>query len=158
MCLFLMEYNGVQVEIGINMFVEIWQIDFIVCMVGMDECQCLENIDIFGVVVFFGDGYLVGKSGNQFYVIKGIGYVVGLCIMFVVNLNIIVIIRLVKVWLDVCWIGMFISVWGVQFCIMVVDNLVDYVQNGVQYYVFVVVGIDENGNIMDLCLKGMLNE
>ncbi|QUJ08768.1 hypothetical protein KCP77_08400 [Salmonella enterica subsp. enterica] len=35
---------------------------------GMDERQRTENIDIFGAAA--GDGYLVGKSGNQFYVTK----------------------------------------------------------------------------------------
>ncbi|EPM9308522.1 tail fiber protein [Salmonella enterica subsp. enterica serovar Newport] len=42
--------------------------------------------------------------------------------------------------------------------ITVADNLADYVQNGVQHYVFAVAGIDENGNITDLRPKGTLNE
>ncbi|ORG07382.1 phage tail protein, partial [Salmonella enterica subsp. enterica serovar Typhimurium] len=64
----------------------------------------------------------------------------------------------VKVWLDVCWTGTLTSVWGVQSRITVADNLADYVQNGVQHYVFAVAGIDENGNITDLRPKGTLNE
>lgn len=75
---FLMEYNGAQAETGINTPAETWQIDFTARMAGMDERQRLENIDIFGAAAFFGDGYLVGKSGNQFYVTKGTGYVAGL--------------------------------------------------------------------------------
>ncbi len=47
---------------------------------------------------------------------------------------------------------------GVQSRITVADNLADYVQNGVQHYVFAVAGIDENGNITDLRPKGTLNE
>ncbi|MBJ4234713.1 tail fiber protein, partial [Salmonella enterica subsp. enterica serovar Rissen] len=62
------------------------------------------------------------------------------------------------VWLDVCWTGTLTSVWGVQSRITVADNLADYVQNGVQHYVFAVAGIDENGNITDLRPKGTLNE
>ncbi|HCJ3998465.1 TPA: tail fiber protein, partial [Salmonella enterica] len=46
----------------------------------------------------------------------------------------------------------------VQSRITVADNLADYVQNGVQHYVFAVAGIDENGNITDLRPKGTLNE
>ncbi|ECF1694167.1 phage tail protein, partial [Salmonella enterica subsp. enterica serovar Montevideo] len=42
--------------------------------------------------------------------------------------------------------------------ITVADSLADYVQNGVQHYVFAVAGIDENGNITDLRPKGTLNE
>ncbi|HFG5421675.1 TPA: phage tail protein [Salmonella enterica subsp. enterica serovar Java] len=155
---FLMEYNGAQAETGINTPAETWQIDFTARMVGMDERQRLENIDIFGAAAFFGDGYLVGKSGNQFYVTKGTGYVAGLRTMLAENRNITVTTRPVKVWLDVCWTGTLTSVWGVQSRITVADNLADYVQNGVQHYVFAVAGIDENGNITDLRPKGTLNE
>ncbi|EDM2936238.1 phage tail protein, partial [Salmonella enterica subsp. enterica serovar Newport] len=118
----------------------------------------LENIDIFGAAAFFGDGYLVGKSGNQFYVTKGTGYVAGLRTTLAENLNITVTTRPVKVWLDVCWTGTLTSVWGVQSRITVADNLADYVQNDIQHYVFAVAGIDENGNITDLRPKGTLNE
>ncbi|EBE5426071.1 phage tail protein [Salmonella enterica subsp. enterica serovar Enteritidis] len=155
---FLMEYNGAQAETGINTPAESWQIDFTARMAGMDERQRLENIDIFGAAAFFGDGYLVGKSGNQFYVTKGTGYVAGLRTTLAENLNITVTTRPVNVWLDVCWTGTLTSVWGVQSRITVADNLADYVQNGVQHYVFAVAGIDENGNITDLRPKGTLNE
>ncbi|EAP2252851.1 phage tail protein [Salmonella enterica] len=155
---FLMEYNGAQAETGINTPAETWQIDFTARMAGMDERHRLENIDIFGAAAFFGDGYLVGKSGNQFYVTKGTGYVAGLRTTLAENLNITVTTRPVKVWLDVCWTGTLTSVWGVQSRITVADNLADYVQNGVQHYVFAVAGIDENGNITDLRPKGTLNE
>ncbi len=155
---FLMEYNGAQAETGINTPAETWQIDFTARMAGMDERQRLENIDIFGAAAFFGDGYLVGKSGNQFYVTKGTGYVAGLRATLAENLNITVTTRPVKVWLDVCWTGTLTSVWGVQSRITVADNLADYVQNGVQHYVFAMAGIDENGNITDLRPKGTLNE
>ncbi|EAV6568068.1 phage tail protein [Salmonella enterica] len=155
---FLMEYNGAQAETGINTPAESWQIDFTARMAGMDERQRLENIDIFGAAAFFGDGWLVGKSGNQFYVTKGTGYVAGLRTTLAENRNITVTTRPVKVWLDVCWTGTLTSVWGVQSRITVADNLADYVQNGVQHYVFAVAGIDENGNITDLRPKGTLNE
>ncbi|EHJ6889450.1 phage tail protein [Salmonella enterica subsp. enterica serovar Rubislaw] len=155
---FLMEYNGAQAETGINTPAESWQIDFTARMAGMDERQRLENIDIFGAAAFFGDGWLVGKSGNQFYVTKGTGYVAGLRTTLAENLSITVTTRPVKVWLDVCWTGTLTSVWGVQSRITVADNLADYVQKGVQHYVFAVAGIDENGNITDLRPKGTLNE
>lgn len=109
---FLMEYNGAQAETGINTPAETRQIDFTARMAGMDERQRLENIDIFGAAAFFGDGYLVGKSGNQFYVTKGTGYVAGLRTTLAENLNITVTTKPVKVWLDVCWTGTLTSVWG----------------------------------------------
>ncbi|EJO2469630.1 phage tail protein [Salmonella enterica] len=154
----LMEYSGAREATEITTPAETWQIDFTARLAAMDERQRLENIDIFGAAAFFGDGYLVGKSGNQFYVTKGTGYVAGLRTTLAENLNITVTTRPVKVWLDVCWTGTLTSVWGVQSRITVADNLADYVQNGLQHYVFVVAGIDENGNITDLRPKGTLNE
>ncbi|EBX1624055.1 phage tail protein [Salmonella enterica] len=154
----LMEYSGAREATEITTPAETWQIDFTARLAAMDERQRLENIDIFGAAAFFGDGYLVGKSGDQFYVTKGTGYVAGLRTTLAENLNITVTTRPVKVWLDVCWTGTLTSVWGVQSRITVADNLADYVQNGVQHYVFAVAGIDENGNITDLRPKGTLNE
>ncbi|ECU0666047.1 phage tail protein [Salmonella enterica] len=154
----LMEYSGAREATEITTPAETWQIDFTARLAAMDERQRLENIDIFGAAAFFGDGYLVGKSGNQFYVTKGTGYVAGLRATLAENLNITVTTKPVKVWLDVCWTGTLTSVWGVQSRITVADNLADYVQNGLQHYVFAVAGIDENGNITDLRPKGTLNE
>lgn len=155
---FLMEYNGAQAETGINTPAETWQIDFTARMAGIDERQRLENADIYGAAAFFGDGYLVGKIGNQYFVTKGTGYVAGLRTSLAENQNITVTTKPVKVWLDVCWTGALTSVWNVQRKITVVENLADYVQNGVQHYVFAVASIDVNGNITDLRPKGALNE
>ena len=155
---FLMEYNGAQTETGITTPAETWQIDFTARMAGMDERQRLENADIYGAAAFFGDGYLVGKTGNQFFVTKGTGYVAGLRTSLAANQNITVTTKPVKVWLDVCWTGSLTSVWNAQCKITVAENLADYVQNGVQHYVFAVASIDVNGNITDLRPKGTLNE
>ncbi|MEB1038203.1 phage tail protein, partial [Citrobacter freundii] len=155
---FLMEYNGAQTETGINTPAETWQIDFTARMAGMDERQRLENTDIYGAAAFFDDGWLVGKTGNQFFVTKGTGYVAGLRTSLAENQNITVTTKPVKVWLDVCWTGALTSVWNAQCKITVAENLADYVQNGVQHYVFAVASIDVNGNITDLRPKGTLNE
>ena len=155
---FLMEYNGAQAETGINTPAETWQIDFTARMAGMDERQRLENADIYGAAAFFGDGYLLGKTGNQYFVTKGTGYVAGLRTSLAENQNITVTTKPVKVWLDVCWMGSLTSVWNVQRKITVAENLADYVQNGEQHYVFAVASIDVNGNITDLRPKGALNE
>lgn len=155
---FLMEYNGAQTETGITTPAETWQIDFTARMAGMDERQRLENTDIYGAAAFFGDGWLVGKTGNQFFVTKGTGYVAGLRTSLADNQNITVTTKPVKVWLDVCWTGALTSIWNVQSKITVAENLADYVQNGVQHYVFAVASIDVNGNITDLRPKGTLNE
>ncbi|KAF1367125.1 phage tail protein [Yokenella regensburgei] len=155
---FLMEYNGAQSETGINTPAETWQIDFTARMAGMDERQRRENIDIYGAAAFFGDGYLVGKIGNQFYVTAGAGYVAGLRSQLDANQNVTVTTKPVLVWLDVCWTGTLASVWSVQSKLTVAESLADYEQNGVKHYVFSLASIDANGAITDLRPKGTLGE
>lgn len=155
---FLMEYNGAQAETGINTPAETWQIDFTARMAGMDERQRLENIDLYGAAAFLGNGYLVAKSGSQYYVTAGTGYVRGLRAQLAANQNITITAKPVNVWLDVAWTGTLTSAWGVTSKITVAANQADYVQNGVQHYVFAVASIDESGNITDLRPKGTLNE
>lgn len=155
---FLMEFTGAQTETAINTPAETWQIDFTARMAGMDERQRLENIDLYGASAFFGDGWLVGKTGNQFFVTKGAGYVAGLRAVLAANQNITVTTKPVKIWLDVCWTGALTSVWAVQGKVTVAANLSDYEQNGVKHYVFALASIDANGNITDLRPKGTLGE
>ncbi|MBJ8797823.1 phage tail protein [Citrobacter freundii] len=155
---FLMEFTGAQTETAINTPAETWQIDFTARMAGMDERQRLENTDLYGTAAFFGDGWLVGKTGNQFFVTKGAGYVAGLRAVLAANQNITVTTKPVKVWLDVCWTGALTSVWAVQGKVTVAANLSDYEQNGVKHYVFALASIDANGNITDLRPKGTLGE
>lgn len=155
---FLMEFTGAQTETAINTPAETWQIDFTARMAGMDERQRQENIDIYGAAAFFGDGWLVGKSGNQYFVSKGAGYVAGLRAGLTANQNITVTTKPVKVWLDVCWTGSLVSVWAVQSKVTIAANLADYVQNGVQHYVFALASIDANGDITDLRPKGSLDD
>lgn len=155
---FLMEYNGAQTETGINTPAETWQIDFTARMAGMDERQRLENNDLYGAAAFLGNGYLAAKNGSQYFVTAGAGYVRGLRAELAANQNITVTIKPVKVWLDVAWTGALTSTWAVSSKITVAANLADYVQNGVQHYVFAVASIDASGNITDLRPKGTLNE
>ncbi|WP_260398959.1 phage tail protein [Enterobacter hormaechei] len=155
---FLMEYNGAQAETGINTPAETWQIDFTARMVGMDERQRLENIDLYGAAAFLGNGWLVAKNGSQYFVTAGAGYVRGLRAQLAANQNITVATTPVKVWVDVAWTGTLTSAWGVASKITVAATLADYVQNGVQHYVFAVASIDASGNITDLRPKGSLND
>ncbi|EOV9646823.1 phage tail protein [Cronobacter malonaticus] len=153
---FLMEYNGAQAETGINTPAETWQIDFTARLAGMDERQRLENIDVFGAAAFMGDGWLVGKAGTQYFVTPGIGYVQGLRAQLAASQNITVTTKPVKVWLDLSWEGSLVSTWQVKSKVTVAASLADYVQNGVQHYVFALASIDANGVITDLRPKGSL--
>ncbi|KAB0913073.1 phage tail protein [Cronobacter sakazakii] len=155
---FLMEYNGAQAETGINTPAETWQIDFTARLAGMDERQRLENIDVFGAAAFLGDGWLVGKTGTQYFVTPGTGYVQGLRAQLAASQNITVTTKPVKVWLDVSWEGSLVSSWQVKSKVTVAANLADYVQNGVQHYVFALASIDASGKITDLRPKGSLSD
>lgn len=154
---FLMEYSGAQQETGISTPAETWQIDFTARMGAMDERQRLENTDIYGPAAFFGDGWLVGKSGTQFFVSRGAGYVGGLRAQLDADQNITVGVKPVKVWLDVCFTGTLASVWGVQSKITVAADLADYELDGVKHYVSALAGIDAAGNITDLRPRGSLD-
>ncbi|MFV9669886.1 phage tail protein [Pantoea sp. KXB25] len=155
---FLMEYSGAQQETGISTPAETWQIDFTARMGAMDERQRLENTDIYGLAAFFGDGWLVGKSGTEFFVTRGAGYVGGLRAQLDADQAITVGVKPVKVWLDVCFTGTLASVWGVQSKITVATDLADYELDGVKHYVSALAGIDAAGNITDLRPKGSLTD
>lgn len=155
---FLMEYNGAASETQITTPAETWQIDFTARLSGMDERQRLENVDLYGAAAFFGDGFLVTRAASQYSITQGIGYVGGLRCKLPATQNITVTIKPVKVWVDVCWKGTLTSVWDTVLKITVADQLANYVQDGVQHYVFAVASIDANGVITDLRPKGALSD
>lgn len=154
---FLMEYNGAASETQITTPAETWQIDFTARLAGMDERQRLENADIYGAAAFFGDGFLVTRQVSQYSITQGIGYVGGLRCKLSTTQNITVTTKPVKVWADVCWKGTLTSVWAEELKITVANTLANYVQDGVQHYVFAVASIDANGVITDLRPKGTLD-
>ncbi|MGO3013157.1 MAG: phage tail-collar fiber domain-containing protein [Hafnia alvei] len=155
---FLMEYNGAASETQITTPAETWQIDFTARLSGMDERQRLENVDLYGVAAFFGDGFLVTRAASQYSITQGIGYVGGLRCQLPATQNITVTTKPVKVWADVCWKGTLTSVWDAVLKITVADKLANYVQDGVQHYVFAVANIDASGVITDLRPKGALSD
>lgn len=154
---FLMEYNGAASETQITTPAETWQIDFTARLSGMDERQRLENVDLYGAAAFFGDGFLVTRAASQYSITQGIGYVGGLRCKLPATQNIAVTTKPVKVWADVCWKGTLTSVWAEELKITVANTLANYVQDGVQHYVFAVASIDVNGVITDLRPKGSLD-
>ena len=154
---FLMEYNGAASETQITTPAETWQIDFTARLSGMDERQRLESVDLYGAAAFFGDGFLVTRAASQYSITQGIGYVGGLRCKLPATQNITVTTKPVKVWADVCWKGTLTSVWAEELKITVANTLANYVQDGVQHYVFAVASIDANGVITDLRPKGTLD-
>ncbi|MFQ6290471.1 phage tail protein [Yersinia enterocolitica] len=156
---FLMEYDGAASETGITVPAETWQIDFTARLTGIDEMQRLINLDHYGLGAFFADGFLVAKTGQQYYVTAGSAYVGGLRAVLAANTDIIVSAKPVKVWADVSLQGNVVSQWESVITVTVAATLADYQDNaGFMHRVFAVASIDAAGNITDLRPQGSLNE
>ncbi|UKL54218.1 tail fiber protein [Yersinia phage vB_YenM_324] len=156
---FLMEYDGAASETGITVPAETWQIDFTARLTGIDEMQRLINLDHYGLGAFFADGFLVAKTGQQYYVTAGSAYVGGLRAVLAANTDIIVSAKPVKVWADVSLQGNVVSQWESVITVTVAATLADYQDNaGFMHRVFAVASIDAAGNITDLRPQGSLTE
>lgn len=150
----LMEYSGAQVETGITTPAETWQIDFTARLAGMDETVRLAAIDIYGAGAFFDNGFLVGKTGTQYFVTSGLAYVGGLRAALAANQNVPVSAKPTKVWVDVCYQGTLTSAYKTDIKFSVAATLENYNVNGIAHYVFALASIDANGVITDLRPKG----
>lgn len=155
---FLMEYDGAKKETQITTPAGTWQIDFTARLAGMDERQRIENIDIYGTGAFIGDGFLVKRSGNNYSVTAGAGYVGGLRAELTAELALTVTTKPVKVWVDTSFTGTLTSAWVVNTAVTVADTLIDYMKNDVNHYVFAIAQINADGSITDLRPKGSKGE
>ncbi|WP_050111628.1 tail fiber protein [Yersinia kristensenii] len=156
---FLMEYDGAASETGITVPAETWQIDFTARLTGIDERQRLINLDHYGPGAFFGNGFLVAKTGQQYYVTAGNAYVGGLRAVLAANKNITVSAKPMKVWADVSLQGNVVSQWESVVSVSVAATLADYQDNaGFMHRVFAVANIDAAGNIIDLRPQGSLTD
>ena len=151
---FLMEYNGAETQTLISTPAETWQIDFTARLAGMDESLRLANLDIYGAGAFFDNGFLVSKTGTQFFVTAGLGYVGGLRANLAAKTNITVTTKPMKVWADVSYHGTLTSEYKTDIKFTLATTLKDYVQSGIAHYVFALASIDANGVITDLRPQG----
>lgn len=147
---FLMEYNGASQQTQIITPADTWQIDFTARLNGVDERIRLENIDMYGVAAFIGDGFLVSRHGNGFAVKNGVGYVAGLRCELLTDQLVTVNTRPTKIWVDACWQGTMTSVWATTCKIVIADELVDYSINGEQHFVSALAEIKADGSVVDL--------
>ncbi|WP_290014401.1 phage tail-collar fiber domain-containing protein [Proteus terrae] len=155
---FLLEYLGASKETAINTPAEMWQIDFTARLSGIDEMQRLVNTDNYGEASFLGDAFLVGKTGNQYFVTKGIGYIGGLRAELITNQNITVPAENTKVYADVSYQGNITSRWQTQIQLTVKPDLKNYIDNvGFAHFVFAIASISADGKITDLRPKGTLD-
>ncbi|WP_208950161.1 phage tail protein [Rahnella sp. ChDrAdgB13] len=152
----LMEYSGAQASTNITTPAETWQIDFTARLAGMDEADRLAALDIYGAGAFFDNGFLVAKTGSQYFVTKGLGYVGGLRAELAANQNVAVSAKPTTVWADVCYQGTLTSAYKTAITFTVADTLENHTTDGVAHYVFALASIDAAGTITDLRPKGSL--
>lgn len=154
---FLLEFQGAAVETQIKTSAETWQIDFTARLAGIDEMQRLINLDSYGAAAFFDESFEVTRSGEQFTVKKGLGYVGGLRGELAQN-QILNSLRNTKVYADFSYQGNIVSQWNTVVKITAAATLSNYVDTaGFTHQVFAIASIDSNGNVKDLRPQGALS-
>ncbi|MEX9846410.1 phage tail protein [Providencia rettgeri] len=154
---FLLEFQGAAEETQIKTSAETWQIDFTARLSGIDEMQRLINVDSYGAAAFFNDGFEVTRSGEQYTVKKGLGYVGGLRGELAQN-QILNGLRNTKVYADFSYQGNIVSKWNTVVKITSAATLNNYVDAaGFTHQVFAIASIDANGNVKDLRPMGALS-
>ncbi|ENJ7584604.1 phage tail protein [Providencia rettgeri] len=154
---FILEFQGAAEETQIKTSAETWQIDFTARLSGIDEMQRLINVDSYGAAAFFNDGFEVTRSGEQYTVKKGLGYVGGLRGELAQN-QILNGLRNTKVYADFSYQGNIVSQWNTVVKITSVATLNNYVDAaGFTHQVFAIASIDASGNVKDLRPMGGLS-
>ncbi|WP_272665243.1 phage tail-collar fiber domain-containing protein [Providencia sp. PROV174] len=154
---FILEFQGAAEETQIKTSAETWQIDFTARLSGIDEMQRLINVDSYGAAAFFNDGFEVTRSGEQYTVKKGLGYVGGLRGELAQN-QILNGLRNTKVYADFSYQGNIVSQWNTVVKITSAATLNNYVDAaGFTHQVFAIASIDANGNVKDLRPMGALS-
>ncbi|MDK7759730.1 phage tail protein [Providencia rettgeri] len=154
---FILEFQGAAEETQIKTSAETWQIDFTARLSGIDEMQRLINVDSYGAAAFFNDGFEVTRSGEQYTVKKGLGYVGGLRGELAQN-QILNGLRNTKVYADFSYQGNIVSQWNTVVKTTSAATLNNYVDAaGFTHQVFAIASIDASGNVKDLRPMGGLN-
>ena len=78
---FALQYKDIQDTTGITIKADTWQIDYTASFDNIDERERLSNFDLYGRQTFVNDGFQVVKSGSDYHVKAGWGYVAGLRIV-----------------------------------------------------------------------------
>jgi hypothetical protein len=146
----VMEFAGAAEATQISVTPETWQIDYSERHAGSDERVRAENIDVYGVAAFDGDGFLVTAADGKFNVAPGLGYVHGLRCHAAAVTSPGPLANSTKVWVDATWQGTPTGAWSVTYSLRVAPELENYEEDGFQHYVFAIAQTDAAGNITDL--------
>ena len=99
---FLIEFSGARELTGLTISAEVWQLDFTIRLLGMDERERLSNYDLYGAGWFSGDGWKLARQGGQYACAPGFGYVGGIRAALEERLPVVATFTPADVWLDVC--------------------------------------------------------
>ena len=78
---FAMQFKDAADTAGVTISADTWQIDYTASFDNIDERERLSNFDLYGRQTFVNDGFQVVKSGSDYHVKAGWGYVAGLRIV-----------------------------------------------------------------------------
>ena len=146
----VMEFAGATEATQITVTPETWQIDYSERHAGSDERVRAENIDVYGIAAFDGDGFLVTSADGMFQVAPGLGYVHGLRCYAEAAASPGALANSTKVWVDATWQGTATGAWSVTYSLRIAPELENYEKDGFQHYVFAIAETDAAGNITDL--------
>ncbi|GAB7510175.1 hypothetical protein Bwad005_27870 [Bilophila wadsworthia] len=99
---FLLEFSGAKELTGITVSADVWQLDFTIRLLGMDERERLSNFDLYGAGWFSGDGWKLARQGGQYACAPGFGYVGGIRAELAEPMPVVATFTPADVWLDVC--------------------------------------------------------
>ncbi|HEJ8040568.1 phage tail protein [Serratia marcescens] len=154
-----MEFNGAAGTTQISVTPQTWQIDFSARIFGQDEQLRLANWDVYGEGAFFGDAFLVVRSGDTFTATAGNGYVGGIRAELETDTPIDITKWTTTVWADVSWQGATTSRWSAHVALTAADTLADYNDaQGFRHYVTAIARIGADGAVTDLRKKGSQGE
>ena len=99
---FLLEFSGAKELTGITISADVWQLDFTIRLLGIDERERLSNFDLYGAGWFSGDGWKLARQGGQYACAPGFGYVGGIRAELAEPMPVVATFTPADVWLDVC--------------------------------------------------------
>ncbi|HBL6727551.1 TPA: phage tail protein [Serratia liquefaciens] len=154
-----MEFNGAAGTTQINVTPQTWQIDFSARLAGIDERQRLAGLDIYGPGAFFGDAFLVTRTGATYQAAAGVGYVGGLRGVLPALTPIAVDHTPTLIWADISLQGQVTSRWETTVKLTAADTLQNYIDpQGFPHHVTQLARINEDGSVTDLRPKGSQGE
>lgn len=146
----LLEFVGAAEQTQINVSAETWQIDFTARLNGLDDDIRKTNLDIYGDVRFFDDGFLVIKKSQNIVNIKsGVGYIKGYRVEQKEDHILVISEPNSAIYMDIVREGAVTSKYNTsyQFTTVRTEDYVDIAGN--QHYIIKLCDIDENWNVID---------